>query len=172
MVYEKSMSARENVWYEREVKLINQKFNNEIEPIPIKIFKRKNPAHIGLYCGSHIELHNKLGTTRNTLLHELVHHYLRNKNKGLQYRRPHRREFWDLFKYLYRGGTVKDFYDREKKSVEKVVLLKIAKSSPDFKISRVESLLKVWYSKRKRADNAIKKLEKSIKRLKKFSVNS
>jgi hypothetical protein len=171
MMNEFEMTPREQAWYGREVKLISEKFNNEIAPLPIKIYRRKNAHFIGrIRHGMYIELHNKFGTTRHTLLHELTHAYLHKRYEGQSYKKPHRQEFWDLFKYLYHGGTTVQYYERIKKHEEKVAMCKIEKKKPEHKISRAEVLLKKWQTKQKRAETAIKKLEKKIKRLRKNEV--
>lgn len=160
--YLSNASVREKIWYQREKKLIADKFDNSIEPLPIVIFRRRNASIIGT-CGSDkIRLHNKRGCTRSTLIHELVHAWLA-KYKG--YIRSHPQEFWELYRYLMNGGKVQGFYERIENKQIRVAAHKIEKKSPHYKLQNIEQKLKAWRTKQKRAATAIKKLERQKKRL-------
>lgn len=154
--------SRSDAYYKLQCKLIAEKFNNEIEPKPVTIFRRKNARFIGMNKSQEIMLHNKRGTNRETLIHELVHVYFHKRYPSL--RKHHNREFFELVHYLCNGGTVKDFYSRDEKKKQRIKEIKTLKKSPEYQLEHNKSLLKKWLSKKKRAETVIKKLQKKIKR--------
>lgn len=165
--YLKIARPREIVWYNRQKKLIKEKFDEQISPLPIEIFRRRNSRYRGLYCGDKIKLHNKSGTTRHTLLHEMLHHYFA---KHKDYQRAHVKEFYDILKYLNCGGTITQYHEREKKQIEKINQTKEMKRNPNYKLEKIQNRIKIWESKFKRAENALKKLRRKEKQLSTIQV--